>query len=188
MKKIMISLLAAVFVLSMGIIPAFAGTETATAVPYETSIDVNGKYSEAIASPDVYSVAISWGKMEFTYNVGGTRNWDPETHTYSNDLTSEWTADGNGITVTNHSNVPLNFGFSFTENLLGIAGGFYDASSAGNEIPSDTLSVASAVGTEYANAPSATAYLQIKSGEVSSDEKIGTVTVSINTVSISEVS
>lgn len=78
--------------------------------------------------------------------------------------------------------------FLFTENILGIAGGFYDASSAGNEISSNTLSVASAVGTEYADAPSATAYLQIKSGEVSSDEKIGTVTVSISTASANEVS
>ena len=59
----------------------------------------------------VFSVDLSWGNMEFTYNPGSQGEWDPETHSYKEGtaIASGWTCDENAdrITVTNHSNVAV---------------------------------------------------------------------------------
>ena len=57
---------------------------------------------------------MTWGAMEFTYTVSGTKTWDPETHTYTASTQSAWTAGGNTITVTNHSNTDITASFAFS--------------------------------------------------------------------------
>ena len=76
--------------------------------------DVKAKYSGGAAEPEVYSVDVTWGAMEFTYTVSGTKTWDPETHTYTASTQPAWTASGNTITVTNHSNTDITASFAFS--------------------------------------------------------------------------
>ena len=45
--------------------------------------------------------------MEFTYTVSGTKTWNPATHAYATIIQPAWSASGNTITVTNHSNTGL---------------------------------------------------------------------------------
>ena len=61
--------------------------------------DVKAKYSGGAAEPEVYSVDVTWGKMEFTYSVGGTRTWNPATHLYDENVTAGWTEDGDRKSV-----------------------------------------------------------------------------------------
>ena len=70
------------------------------------TIDVNARYTSGALTPKVYSVDVTWGKMEFTYSVSGTREWNPETHEYADKTSAGWKAEGNDVTVVNHSNIP----------------------------------------------------------------------------------
>lgn len=69
---------------------------------------------EALAEPEtVYYVDVSWGDMEFVYNAGTlVREWDPETHSYTERVVTEdtaWTCStgANKVTVTNRSNTAI---------------------------------------------------------------------------------
>ena len=111
MKKTVSVLLALVLILTMST-TAFAATiDTA---PGSQDIDVNAKYVDGVSVPTRYSVDVTWGAMEFTYTVSGTKTWDPETHTYTASTQSAWTAGGNTITVTNHSNTDITESFAFS--------------------------------------------------------------------------
>ncbi len=143
----------------------------------QQNIDVNATYSASVSTPDVVSVDISWGAMEFTYSVGGTNNWNPGTHSYTENTTGSWTANGNTLTVTNHSNVAINASLSFTPSVNGIRGSFSETSGTAND---GVFSLATAENTSVANAPSATATFNITGGSVSSSGKIGSITVSIS--------
>ena len=111
MKKTVSVLLALVLILTMST-TAFAATiDTAPGSQY---IDVNAKYVDGVSVPTRYSVDVTWGAMEFTYTVSGTKTWDPETHTYTASTQSAWTAGGNTITVTNHSNTDITASFAFS--------------------------------------------------------------------------
>ena len=90
---------------------AFAATIESS--PDSQDIDVNAKYVDGVSAPTKYSVDVSWGAMEFTYTVSGTKTWDPETHTYTASTQPAWTASGNTITVTNHSNTDITASFAF---------------------------------------------------------------------------
>ncbi len=79
----------------------------ADSIVYEHSDGVYSNY------PELISVDISWGAMEFTYSDG---TWDPQLHEYVN---PGWTVDeedGDKVTVTNKSNVSLKAEVSFTPN------------------------------------------------------------------------
>ena len=104
MKKTISVLLALVLILAMST-TAFAATIESS--PGSQDIDVNAKYVDGVSAPTKYSVDVSWGAMEFTYTVSGTKTWDPETHTYTASTQPAWTASGNTITVTNHSNTDI---------------------------------------------------------------------------------
>ena len=111
MKKTISFLLALVLVLTMST-TAFAATIESS--PDSQDIDVNAKYVGGVSVPTRYSVDVTWGAMEFTYTVSGTKTWDPETHTYTASTQSAWTAGGNTITVTNHSNTDITASFAFS--------------------------------------------------------------------------
>ena len=91
---------------------AFAATIESS--PDSQDIDVNAKYVGGVSVPTRYSVNLTWGAMEFTYTVSGTKTWDPESHTYTTSTQPVWTASGNTITVTNHSNTDITASFAFS--------------------------------------------------------------------------
>ncbi len=111
MKKFVFILLTLALVLVMST-TAFA--ETIENNPGSQDIDVSAKYVDSVSAPTKYSVDVTWGAMEFTYTVSGTKTWDPETHTYTTSTQPAWTASGNTITVTNHSNTDITASFAFS--------------------------------------------------------------------------
>ena len=111
MKKFVFILLTLALVLVMST-TAFA--ETIENNPGSQDIDVSAKYVDSVSAPTKYSVDVTWGAMEFTYTVSGTKTWNPETHTYTANTQPAWTASGNTITVTNHSNTDITASFAFS--------------------------------------------------------------------------
>ena len=108
--------------------------------------------------------------MNFTYNDG---SWNPDKHEYD----ANWTASGNTVTVTNHSNTEINAKLSYqaAENYGGINGTF--TGTDGN----NALALASAVNTTYENAPSATATLNLSGtlDKAAANATVGTITVAL---------
>ena len=113
MKKPCASALAFALALAMGTnisaLQANIGSENG-----KKDIDVNARYAENVDYPTVYHVDVAWGEMEFTYTVSGEKLWDPEKHDYTITVTDGWTATGNEITVTNHSNTAVKADFTYT--------------------------------------------------------------------------
>lgn len=88
------------------------------------SIPVDAKYNGSVTTPGVVSVQIEWGKMEFTYNVGGTKDWNAKDHTYDDNSTEKWTEEGNTIKLTNHSNVDVKATFTYQQKDNSVSGDF----------------------------------------------------------------
>ena len=154
-------------------VTAFAADSPTTNTGGNTTIDVKAVYSSAETTPDVISVDITWGAMAFTYSVGGAKDWDAEKHEYKDNTTASWTANGNTVTVTNHSNVAIKAELSFTADpaYLGITGSFGEDA---------TLLLATAVGTDKNAAPSDTANLTLSgtlASTVTTATTVGTITV-----------
>lgn len=178
MKKPFAMILAITLMFALSVTAfAAAGSGTITSVPGSRDIDVNARYADGSSTPDVYSVDIEWGAMEFTYSAAGTKDWNPATHTYTNNVTAAWTAGGNTVKVTNHSNKAVTTAFSFaklgtiTESISGTFG--YSGS--------QTLA-AGTVGSP-GTAANVTATLTLTGALNSSRttlEKVGTVTVALS--------
>lgn len=114
--------------------------------------------------PEVVSVDIEWGGMNFTYTEG---IWNTKTHSYDG---SGWTDNGTGyVTVKNSGTVDTTASFVFDANREEISGSFTDG----------TNTIVGAV--DVAAGQSQTAYLLLsgKPTEELSNTKIGTVTVTI---------
>ena len=134
--------------------------------------DVKAKYSGGAAEPEVYSVDVTWGKMEFTYSVG--RTWNPDTHLYDDKSTAGWTEDGNDITVVNHSNKSVNVAFSYeaAQGYSGIIGTFSTAS--------DTLFAGSLGDPDGADKVTTNLTLSgALASSVTEFTKVGTITVAL---------
>lgn len=177
MKKLISAILVVLLIFSSNAV-VFASSGSVTGLGEDQNdIDVNAVYSTSITTSDVVSVDISWGAMEFTYSVAGSKTWDPATHAYIENTSGSWSASGNDITVTNHSNVAVEAELSFTATAAGITGQFDESSGTAND---NVLSLASAENTAVTNAPSATATFNIIGGKVDSTGKVGTITVLIS--------
>ena len=110
MKKMLSLALALALTLPLGT-TAFAATIDESR---SQDIDVQARYEDSVDSPTVFNVDISWGNMEFTYTVSGSKTWDPEKHDYSISTTDTWEPASNEITVTNHSNTAIKTDFIYT--------------------------------------------------------------------------
>lgn len=168
MKKLVSLLAAAALTCAMGT-TAFAADQDGVSTGDYTA-DVKGTYQ---AGAVVYSVDIAWTDMNFTYTGAGEGTWDPETHQYSGSSEGAWTASNDSITVTNHSNAAVKATAKFE------ADSGYESTTM--TFGNNEATVATAVGTEVASAPSAT--ITVTPGgtlaESANGGKIGTITVSI---------
>lgn len=114
-KSIFAFVLALVLAMSLSV-TAFAAAGNETIKLGNKTIGVNGSYGGDSTAEDTYSVDVEWGAMTFTYTTTGEKTWDPETHTYSPNDTDKWVAEGDTVTVTNHSNVAVNVAFAFAKD------------------------------------------------------------------------
>ena len=169
MKKLVSMLAVAALTCTMGT-TAFAEDGVGTG---SYPADVKGTYQAGGSGAVVYSVDIAWTDMSFTYTGAGEGTWDPETHQYSGSSEGAWTASNDSITVTNHSNAAV----KATASYQAETGYESTTMTFGN----NEATVATAVGTEVASAPSAT--ITVTPGgtlaESANGGKIGTITVSI---------
>lgn len=170
MKKILSLILALALVMSLSV-TAFAATNDGT---QNTSIDVNAIYTDSINTPEVISVGVEWGAMEFTYSVSGTKTWDATKHEYTTNSNAAWTASGNEVTVTNHSNIAVKAELSFAADAAynTVTGSFDKAE----------LLLDSGDGLTYENADKDTAALTLAgtlANTVTTSTKVGTITVKI---------
>ena len=114
--------------------------------------------------------------MDFTYTGASQGTWNPVTHTYEGATEGGWSNNTPAITVTNHSNVAVNATLGFTANVTGVVGTFTEASGTEND---NVLELATAEGTEVANAPTATANFGISGAAIDANKALGTITVTI---------
>lgn len=170
-KKVLFTLMAAMLVTAA--VPVFAAENTTG--KGEQSIEVQGKYQDRTTSDTVYSVDISWEQMEFTYAESGTKTWNPKDHTYVDHTTAGWEANGNKISVINHSNADVNvaFDFSAVKDFAGVEGTF--------DVTSRTLKAG--VLNEYENADRVDSVLSLTGSlekNVTEFTKVGEVTITID--------
>ncbi|MBE6530666.1 MAG: hypothetical protein E7679_01050 [Ruminococcaceae bacterium] len=156
-------------------------TEYTATAPIQSSIKdqtlpVKANYSVGEIAPDTYSVDLSFGSMEFTYEANLNSNWNADSHQYEAGE-GAWVCEGgtNKISVTNHSNVGIKAAFSYAQEsgYTNINGSFGSKSA---------FTLDSAVGTIYENAPTDSTYLTL-SGEYSGNEEfvqVGSVTITIS--------
>ena len=172
MKKLLTSALALALSLSL-CVPAFAAESTVTEDGGKQEIDVNAKYVDSVDTTTVYNVDVSWGAMEFTYTVSGTKTWNAENHQYTVSTSGAWTASGNEIVVTNHSNTGIKADFTYAK-----AAGF-DAVTG--SFTQSSISLPTAEGKETTDAALTGKTALTLGGTLASDKtvstKVGTVTV-----------
>ena len=172
MKKILSIILALAMALSMSV-TAFAATNDGTS---GTDITVNGTYTPGTAADEKISVDIVWEAMNFTYTAPSQGTWNPATHAYEGATEGGWSDNTPSITVKNHSNVAVNATLDFKADVAGVVGTFTAASGTEND---SVLELATAVGTEAANAPTATANFGISGAAIDADKTLGTITVTV---------
>lgn len=159
MKKKLAFILA--LALSAGSITAFADEE----------IEVKGKYVAGTSAGTIIAVDVTWDDMTFTY-TDGDKTWNPDTHEYDTTEGSwgkEITDAVRSITVTNHSNAQIKALYSFKSDVAGLEHMIYK----------NVFLLDNAEGTEPENAPQFVNYLGIYGGSIDSDQKLGTLTVTI---------
>ena len=139
------------------------------------NIEISGTYTPGTAD-EIISVDVAWEAMDFTYTGASQGTWNPVTHTYEGATEGGWSNNTPAITVTNHSNVAVNATLGFTANVTGVVGTFTEASGTEND---NILNLATAEGTEVANAPTATANFGISGAAIDADKTLGTITVTI---------
>ena len=171
MKKLVSMLAVAALTCTMGTTAFAADQDGVSTGSYPA--DVKGTYQAGSSGAVVYSVDIAWTDMSFTYTGAGEGTWDPETHQYSGSSEGAWTASDDSITVTNHSNAAV----KATASYQAETGYESTTMTFGN----NEATVATAVGTEVASAPSATITVTPSGtlAESANGGKIGTITVSI---------
>lgn len=143
---------------------AFAETmETGT-----KQIDVIAKHNDGTTTATVYSVDVTWDDMTFIYNESGSKTWNPDTHTHTDNTTAGWNKTSAAIKVTNHSNAGVNVNFAYAS-----------AGDTGVDATLDKADATLKAGEEgnYAGAESTTATLSISG--TANGIRMGTITVTV---------
>ena len=139
-------------------------------------IIVTGVYQAGEAAADVISVDLVWDSMDFTYTAPDKGTWNAAAHEYENPVEGGWSA-ANGtnpkITITNHSNVPVQADFSFVGMISGLEGSF-------TGLTDGALLLDSAEGTAYEDAPVGKTTFSVSGSSIDKDEVIGTITVTVS--------
>lgn len=171
-KRLMTGLLTAAMVMSLGATAAFAADPT---------IDIMGSYSGEATAKKVITYSYSEiDSMSFTYSEASLGTWNPETHEYEGGgAGGGWTADGNNsITITNHSNTAID-----VRPVFATEAGHEDIKVGTNLGESKgVLNLATAEGTEVANAPKGSFTVMVTEGALSSGDsnvKLGTLTLRV---------
>lgn len=163
--------------MTMGIAAYTTPPTTANTNP---QAQVKGTYQASGEQPaTVYSVDVSWGSLEYVYDVNNAAGtWNPETHMYEG-ATMKWTCNwgADQITVTNHSNAAVKAGFMFTADpkYAAITGSF-------SNLKNNVATLPTAVGTPKDEAPAVTTSLVLDGAldaSTADSTPIGTVTVTI---------
>lgn len=153
---------------------AMAANGSATVEKGSANVDVQAKYESSVTTPEVYSVDIAWGEMEFTYSASGSLQWDASTHQYTENVSATWSGKGNTVTVTNHSNAEVDVALSYASL------GEYAAVNGSFDVETDTLNAGVVGDAEGADKVVSTLTLDGELAEtVTEFTKIGTITVTI---------
>lgn len=181
MKKAISILLALLMVAAMSV-TVFAESDTLSSDGAQKEIPVDAKYVNGISTSETISADITWGAMEFTYSVGGTKEWNAKDHTYTiKNPTSGWTENGNTVKVVNHSNIDITASFTYTPGANNTLGGAFTYDNNKAEVNG---AVALTAGKEYkpeiADNVTATLTLTGTPADTMTDfTGVGTVTVKI---------
>ena len=162
--------------LHLSLIPSLTESPSAGNGKGKYNIEISGTYTPGAAADEIISADIAWDAMDFTYTGASQGTWNPVTHTYDGATEGSWSDNTPAITVTNHSNVAINATLDFTPAVDGVVGTFTEASGTEND---NILNLATAEGTEVANAPTATANFGISGAAIDADKTLGTITVTI---------
>lgn len=122
MKKMIITVFTLVIAASMSASVFAASPIESTTEPDNT--DEKGVQATYNASrEDTYSVAVSWGSMEFTYTPE-KYVWDAEKKQYDTGKNGTWSCntDENKVTVTNNSNAKVNVDIAYSVKNKDISG------------------------------------------------------------------
>lgn len=181
MKKMFAILLAVALVAALSV-TAMAATITPDG---GASHVVTGQYQAGSADVQGYKVTIAWGDMIFKY-TDATRNWNT-TDLKWDETGAGWTVvnESNTITLTNSSSEDIEATFTFTpaENS-GISGKF--TNEAGTDLTDGKITVDNALpaqGQTTGAAQSEVVKFVITSGELAANADLGTIAVSIESVS-----
>ena len=167
--------------LHLSLIPSLTESPSAGNGKGKYNIEISGTYTPGAAADEIISADIAWDAMDFTYTGASQGTWNPATHTYEGATEGGWSNNTPAITVTNHSNVAVSATLDFTASVDGIFGTFTEASGIEND---KVLELATAVGTEVANAPTATANFGISGAAIDADKTLGTITVTIKAATV----
>ena len=162
--------------LHLTLIPSLTESPSAGNGKGKYNIEIVGTYAAGQIADEIISVNVAWDAMDFTYTGASQGTWNPVTHTYEGATEGGWSNNTPAITVTNHSNVAVNATLGFTANVTGVVGTFTEASGTEND---NVLELATAEGTEVANAPTATANFGISGAAIDANKALGTITVTI---------
>ena len=165
MKKLFTLVLAIAMIATMSV-SAFAATSNGG----NTTITVKGTYNGSDAAGDTISVDVAWGEMEFTYTPASQGSWDPATHTYKDATTAGWTANGNTITVTNHSDVAITASFTFAKA---------EGTNVEGSFTADSLDLNRAEAGSALDSQKGEVTFSITGGSIAATTDLGTITVNI---------
>lgn len=167
MKRLSIICLSILLALSLSV-TAWAVTKEDLG---ETTIPVKAVYQENNTMENVYSVDITWGSMDFTYQVS-SGSWNPSTHSYSSSEGWVYTEDANKITIANHSNINITCTLKYDSLSYDVSG----------ELSKETIWLDSAEETSVDSPPTDSAILTLDgvlSSGTTANANIGTITVTI---------
>lgn len=189
MKKILAVLLVLAMAMTLAL-PTLAAGSSQGASEGDSTINISGKYDNSANEnlTPVVSADISWDSTTstFKYTKPNPGVWNEKTHTYDGKVNGGWGDDKLPIVITNHSDVYISVKVGFTQDSSHtgtIDGTFYTKNSDNTYTSIDeskSIVLDTAVGKQVADADSKTLYLGIDGDAITTEGKIGTITLTIS--------